>query len=358
VIDFTSSLYLGLRHGSGELGPWDQLTTGAPAALHVPPGEPEVARDIGLLMGLERSVVMRSTLHAFFDLFSLLRGGRIHVLIDSAAYPVAVSGATVARAAGAPITPFGHHDVESLQARLENVRGRPIIVTDGFCPGCRAAAPIDHYIAITAGSNALVVLDDTQAFGLLGRDPSAASPYGSGGGGTLRWLGVRSRRVVVVASLAKALGAPVAVVVGPNNILRMLDDLGTRVHSSPPTVVDLHAAKNGLEANAASGDARRARLLGLIRRLQARLSRGPARPVGGIFPVQGVRTQHLAAPLEVQRSLLERGVAAVVHHARCRPHPTLSLIITATHRPSQIDKAASVLSDVLAAHQPRRGAAS
>ncbi len=33
MLDFTSALYLGLRHGSRSLAPWDQLTLGTPAAL-------------------------------------------------------------------------------------------------------------------------------------------------------------------------------------------------------------------------------------------------------------------------------------------------------------------------------------
>ena len=35
MLDFTSALYLGLRHGSGSLRPWSALTTGVPAARPV-----------------------------------------------------------------------------------------------------------------------------------------------------------------------------------------------------------------------------------------------------------------------------------------------------------------------------------
>jgi 8-amino-7-oxononanoate synthase len=33
LLDFTSALYLGLRHESRSLAAWRQLTTGGPAAL-------------------------------------------------------------------------------------------------------------------------------------------------------------------------------------------------------------------------------------------------------------------------------------------------------------------------------------
>jgi len=37
VLDFTSALYLGLRHPSGSLRPWARFTLGVPAALAAPP---------------------------------------------------------------------------------------------------------------------------------------------------------------------------------------------------------------------------------------------------------------------------------------------------------------------------------
>jgi 8-amino-7-oxononanoate synthase len=38
VADFTSSLYLGMRHSSADLPTWSALTSGRPAALGPPAG--------------------------------------------------------------------------------------------------------------------------------------------------------------------------------------------------------------------------------------------------------------------------------------------------------------------------------
>ena len=49
------------------------------------------------------------------------------------------------------------------------------------------------------------MLDDTQAFGILGEGPLKSNPYGMGGGGSLRWHGVYGPHIIVGSSLAKVL---------------------------------------------------------------------------------------------------------------------------------------------------------
>jgi 8-amino-7-oxononanoate synthase len=74
ALDFTSALYLGLGHASASLRPWDQLTTGAPAALVEPSDANAVARRVAALQGCERGLLAPSALHLFWDLFGALAG--------------------------------------------------------------------------------------------------------------------------------------------------------------------------------------------------------------------------------------------------------------------------------------------
>ena len=53
MLDFTSALYLGLRHPSGSLGDWESLTLGRPSALREPPDAEAVAADLARLQGCE-----------------------------------------------------------------------------------------------------------------------------------------------------------------------------------------------------------------------------------------------------------------------------------------------------------------
>jgi 8-amino-7-oxononanoate synthase len=89
VLDFTSALYLGLHHPKASLRPWEQLTTGRPAALEEPPGARAVAHKLAALVGCEGAVLVPSTLHLFWDLFGMLAHARVIIYMDAGAYPIA-----------------------------------------------------------------------------------------------------------------------------------------------------------------------------------------------------------------------------------------------------------------------------
>ena len=61
MLDFTSSLYLGLRHPSAGLRPWEALTLGRPAALRPPPGAAEVGIRLADLQGCEASTLLTTS---------------------------------------------------------------------------------------------------------------------------------------------------------------------------------------------------------------------------------------------------------------------------------------------------------
>lgn len=138
MFDFTSALYLGMRHESWTLRPWAQLTTGRPAALGAPPGACEVATQLAALQGCRRATLAPSTLHLFWDLFGVLARERVAVYLDAGVYPIARWGVERAAARGVLVRSFVHYDPEALQRQLAQDarrRLRPPVVADGFCRG-------------------------------------------------------------------------------------------------------------------------------------------------------------------------------------------------------------------------------
>src|SRR5262245_51588111 len=119
MLDFTSALYLGMRHGSRSLEPWDQLTTGRPAALVSPPGARQVSQALAVLQGCESGTLATSTLHLFWDLFGMLAGERVAIYPDAGIYPISQWGVERAAARGAPVRKFPHHDAEALRDQLK-----------------------------------------------------------------------------------------------------------------------------------------------------------------------------------------------------------------------------------------------
>ncbi|RKT44864.1 aminotransferase class I/II-fold pyridoxal phosphate-dependent enzyme [Thiocapsa rosea] len=343
--DFTSALYLGMRHAHASLCPWAALTTGRPAALQPPPAEAAVAARLAVLMGCEAAVMAPSTLHLALDLLELVAGGRVALLVEAGTYPILRWGLPQVVASGIPVLALAHHNPGALDAAIAAVAAqgrRPIVVADGLCPATGAPAPLPDYLALVAATDGLLIIDDTQALGILGRSPDAGQPWGRDGGGTAAWHGLRSPALVVIASLAKGLGAPVAVLAGNRALITAFAARSrTRSHCSPPSAAHLAAADHALAENRATGEARRARLLRSIRRLHRRLDGYGIRVRGGLFPVQ---TPALSANAPaVHAGLAAGGIAAVLHQLE-DGHPTaLSLLVTADHQPWEIDLAAHAL---------------
>jgi len=342
VLDFTSSLYLGLRHASSSLRPWAQLTTGVPAALTTPPLARTVASSLAALVGTERATLSRSTLHAFWDLFLILGERDTAIYMDAGTYPILRWGIERAACRGVPVRTFRHHHPGDLLRQLVHDarrRLRPLVVADGFCTGCGRLAPIRHYLAQAREFWGTVVLDDTQALGVLGHSPTAATPYGSGGGGSLRANGLSCSSIVLVNSLAKGFGVPMAMVAGSAEHVRRFESVSmTMVHSSPPSFADLHAAEQALHENRFSGDALRSRLVMLIRRFRRGLREAGIRLGNSLFPLQSLMLDEGCARI-LHRSLESMGIRAVLHRPVCRNGTTVSFIITASHTPTEIDRA-------------------
>ncbi len=351
MLDFTSALYLGLNHAHAELRPWTQLTLGKPAALSPPPESEAIADQLARLIGCERATLGTSTLHLFWDLFGQLSRDRIAIYVDAGTYPIARWGVERALALGALVRGFKHHDVSALQQALRRddaSRRTPIVVTDGFCPGCGRHAPLAAYLDSVRAYGGRLIIDDTQALGIYGQ-PIRDAPYGSGGGGSLRWHRLTDRSVMVISSLAKGFGVPIAMLAGNRaSIERFVHQSETRVHCSPPSAAMVRAAEHALIVNDTHGDLLRAHLAQRVRYFRTRLDELALSAEGGLFPVQTLRLKAAHAAIEGHEWLRACGIETVLHRDRNGSGPRLSFIFTARHRRSEIDRAVDGLQYALA----------
>jgi 8-amino-7-oxononanoate synthase len=354
MADFTSALYLGLRHPSGSLAPWDQLTTGRPAALNTPASQLALARALAGLVGCEQATLGSSTLHLFWDLFGMLDRRRV-IYMDAGVYPIGRWGVERAAARKIPVQVFTHHDSDALHWVLQRgaaQRLRPVVVADGFCPGCGRPAPIAEYLEVIEQRGGLLVLDDTQALGILGHSPCTDRPLGSGGGGSLRLQNSAQPNVVLISSLAKAFGAPLAVLTGSAATVRSFEAKSeTRMHTSPPSRAAIHAASRALQINSSYGEILRSRLVQLVRRFCRRLAEIGLQTVGGSFPVQTLRPIPGTDVEALYRHLLRSGVQTVLHRGGSAIKPRISFLLSARHAASEIDGAVAALRDALGLRQ-------
>jgi 8-amino-7-oxononanoate synthase len=347
MLDFTSALYLGIHHAHDALPPWSRLTTGRPAALAPAPEAERLAPDLARLLHCERAALVPSTLHLFWDLFDVLACDRIAIYADSGIYPIARWGIERAAAKGIPATTFRKHDPAALQLRLrqdEAAGYRPIVVADGLCPETGQAAPLPDYLMLVRERAGYLVIDDTQALGILGKDARRHAPYGQGGAGTSAWYGIEGPELIIGSSLAKGFGAPLAVVAGDARVISNFENRSaTRIYCSPPSLAAISAAQRALAINDRYGDRLRARLVKLIRHFRDGLRKIGLIAQGGLFPVQTLSGIAGVAPEPVYRRLRGFGVRAVLHRQRQSPGAALSFLITVSHTRSDIGRCIDAL---------------
>jgi 8-amino-7-oxononanoate synthase len=336
MLDFTSALYLGLEHPSWSLPEWDRLTLGKPAVLEEVSGSLRVQRELAAMTGCERVLLGSSTLHLFGDLFAILATRGVAIWMDEAAYPIARWGADRAAAAGVSVRTFARHDARALKRALDTTRAqRPVIVSDGYCPATGTLAPLPEYAGCAAVGNGLLVVDDTQALGILG----------ARGGGSLRHFNLRGSGIAVVSSLAKAFGAPLAMLGGSEAFVKTFrEESATLVHCSPPSAAAISAAQRALHMNRRQGDLLRHRLAERVVRFRRGLSGLLA--TKSLFPVQPLKLPARADAVAFYRALLRRGIHPVLHRDSTNGE-RISFVLTARHRMSEIDRAVEGVRDVL-----------
>jgi 8-amino-7-oxononanoate synthase len=217
-----------------------------------------------------------------------------------------------------------------------------VVVTDGFSPSCGMPAPLEEYAACVGSRGGLLVVDDTQSLGIFGPPHGASSPYGRGGGGSLQKFGLQHPGVVVISSLAKAFGVPIAILGGSSGLIgEFRKHSRTRMHCSPPATPVVAAACHALEENRRVGEALRWRLTQRVLRFRRGLKPYGWLATDSLFPVQPLRMRETNGRMVYQR-LLDRGIEAVLH-GNSGNDAHLSLVMTARHRLTEIDKALGAL---------------
>ena len=346
MIDFTSTHALGWNHPSHELASWDQLGSGLPAGRGESATSVALAHRIARWIGQPRAVLAPSTLHLFWDLFALLarapshRSPSLNLHLDTACYPVARWGMERIER-DVPVFRFQHLDPEGLaqslrKAKRLGLQSTPIVVCDGVCASCGRSAPILDYLRLLeAHPLGRLVIDDTQGVGLLG-------PTGEGSLQPLP-LKLASEKVIYVASLAKALGVPLAFLAASHRFVETFRrQAETRQHCSPPTTAALHAALNALDLNRRQGRERRKQLHLNVHRFRKGLRERGLQTSGQSWPFQ---TLTLPSPQQAE-AVQERLRAAKIRCLRLEDingRGRLGFLLTAMHTKAALNHTIEIL---------------
>jgi 8-amino-7-oxononanoate synthase len=355
VLNFAATNYLGLNDAR-------QVVEATARAVHrtgISLGMPRLfgtdsltARlevELARLVGQESALVFPSTTHIALDVLPLLAGPGGALFVDQWAYPISLEGVHAAARRGARVHRFPHNDHRALATALRAQAARPdkVIVCDGVYSTGGHVAPLREFAHLARTFEAVIYVDDAHGVGLLGSNPTRGMPYGRGGGGTPRHLGMPSGNVVHVGSLSKAFGVPLAFVAGPAGFVdHVRATAATNMHSSPPALPTVAAALGALQFHSVYGEVLRHRLADRVRRFRAGLARvGVTLSRNRLFPIQTLRFATPRAAEAVACALRRLGIWAVLQ-LNPDDHPTggvLRFVVTTRHEDADLHAAVAAI---------------
>jgi 8-amino-7-oxononanoate synthase len=128
---------------------------------------------------------------------------------------------------------YGHADVEDLKAKLGAIQRKPdskvLIITDGVFSMDGDLAPLPDLIALAEEHEALVLVDDAHATGVLG----------PGGKGSSAYWNIKSEHLLTMGTFSKALGCLGGFMAGPAILVEFLKNKARTLFYStalPPSV--------------------------------------------------------------------------------------------------------------------------
>ena len=217
LLNFASNDYLGLanhprlREAARRAIETYGVGSGASAlvcghgALH---GEAEAR--FAAFSGMPRALLFASGYAANLGILAALGHADAEIFSDALNHACLIDGARLSRAR---VTPYVHASVADLGAKLAASNAtEKIVATDAVFSMDGDLAPLREIVALCDEHDAWLLVDDAHGVGVMG----------STGRGTLEHLGLRSPRIVLMATLGKALGGYGAFAAGEDEAMEWL----------------------------------------------------------------------------------------------------------------------------------------
>lgn len=350
VINLASNNYLGLcndprleeaaiaatrKYGAGSGA---VRTIAGTMSLHM-----QLEEKIAAFKNVEACVVFQSGFAANAGTVSAILGKEDFIISDELNHASIIDGARLSRA---KIKVFRHKDVAHAEEMLKEVAGEPghkLVITDGVFSMDGDIGPVDKLAALAEKYNAIMMVDDAHASGVLGRN----------GRGSIDHFGMHGRVDIQVGTLSKAIGVLGGYVCGSRDLI---DYLYHRARpflfstSHPPSVAaSCIAAFNILEQE----PERIERLWDNTRYFKQQLA-AAGFDIGGRTtpasetPITPIIIGEGRATMDFSRALFDAGVMATgiafptVPEGKAR----IRTIMTSEHTRPQIDRALETITSV------------
>jgi len=194
----------------------------------------ELEEELADLKAAESALLFASGYAANLGVVSAFPGRGDTVCSDELNHASIIDGA---RLSGAEIRVYRHCDAEDLGHQLDGASGKSLVVTDSVFSMNGTLAPVDEIADLADKHDAMLVLDDAHATGVLG----------SGGKGSTGHYKRADRADVIVGTLGKALGRVGAFATGSSDVIGYLSKVcRTFLFTTAPSPVAAAAALEAL----------------------------------------------------------------------------------------------------------------
>ena len=259
---------------------WSRLL-GSPALYE------EIEERLTALLGAEDTLLLPTITHIHMSVIPLLAASGT-IFMDARAHKTIYDGCQVARARGAAVKRFRFEDAGHLDELLSAERDRTrLVVMDGVNSMTGNAPDIREFARVAREHGALLYVDDAHGFGVIGENPDAHQPYGYRGNSVVRHAGETYENVVLIGGFSKAYSSLLAFIACPTDVKDLLKVAAPPyLYSGPSPVASLATVLAGFDVNESRGDALRADLHRMTKRILDCLDRlGVATPNRSGFPI-------------------------------------------------------------------------
>ncbi len=298
----------------------------------------QLEQAISAFLGTEDTILYSSCFDANGGLFEVLLDEKDAVISDALNHASLIDGIRLCKAKRFR---YAHSNMEELEARLQESAGcrMRLIATDGVFSMDGDLAKLDRIVALAERYDAVVLVDDSHATGVLG-------PQGKG---TPAHFGVAGRLEIVTSTLGKTLGgATGGFTSGKAEIVELLRQRSRPYlfsNSLPPPIAAGALSALGLVAQ---GDHLRERLRTNAAFFRSELTARGFRLVPGEHPIIPVMLGDAALATSLAEALLKEGVYVigfsypVVPQGQARIRTQMS----AAHTSAQLQQAVAAFSNV------------
>jgi 8-amino-7-oxononanoate synthase len=278
-----------LRYGTGSGGA--RLTTGSHPLYE------SLEQDLAAFKGTEAAVVFNTGYMANVGVISSLAGKGDVIFSDELNHASIIDGCRLSKA---HIVVYRHADMADLAEKLENTPclGRRLVVTDGVFSMDGDIAPLDEIVQLGKVYQAMIMVDDAHAVGVLGL----------GGCGTVDHFGLKGNVQIQMGTLSKSLAAEGGYVAGSQELIAyLINKARSFIFStalSPAAVAAAQAALGELNANPNLVHT----LLGNAQYVREALTIAGIPVEGSVTPILPIMVGEAALAVEMVELLKERGL--------------------------------------------------